>query len=117
MLPEVRTGLRRRVGHVHRNLWPIAQTTLAAAARPVVDDLARALEAAAQALADGDEELARRALALAGAVEDDLPVFFDAVTLARETIPCCRGAPRATACRSTPPPPSSWTPPCATRWS
>ena len=65
--------------------------SLAAAARPVVDDLARALEAAAQALAEGDEELARRALALAGAVEDDLPPFFDAVTLARETVPVLPG--------------------------
>ena len=34
---------------------------------------------------------ARRALALAGAVEDDLPAFFDAVTLARETVPVLPG--------------------------
>jgi uncharacterized membrane protein YccC len=60
--------------------------SLAAAAGPVVDDLARALEAAARALETGDEELARRALALAHAVEDDVPAFFDAVTLARETV-------------------------------
>jgi uncharacterized membrane protein YccC len=65
--------------------------SLAAAAAPVVDDLARALEAASRALAEGDEETARRALALAGAVEDDLPAFFDAVTLARETVPVLPG--------------------------
>ena len=64
---------------------------LAEAARPVVDDLARALEAAAQALADGDEERARRALALSEAVDDDLAAFLDAVTLARETLPVLPG--------------------------
>jgi uncharacterized membrane protein YccC len=60
---------------------------LAEAARPVVGDLARALEAAAQALADGDAERARRAVALSEAVDADLAGFLDAVTLARETLP------------------------------
>jgi uncharacterized membrane protein YccC len=64
---------------------------LADAARPVVDDLARALEAGAQALAEGDVEGARRALDLARAVDADLPAFFDAVTLARETRPVLSG--------------------------
>jgi uncharacterized membrane protein YgaE (UPF0421/DUF939 family) len=55
------------------------------AARPVVSDLAVALAATAEALRDGDEERARRALEIARDTDDDLADFFDAVALARET--------------------------------
>jgi len=60
---------------------------LARAAQPVAEDLALALRTCAQALAEGDEERARRALELARAVDEDLAAFFDAVALARETLP------------------------------
>jgi uncharacterized membrane protein YccC len=60
---------------------------LAQAAQPVVDDLAVALRAVADALRRGDLELAERALELARAVDDDLARFYDAVALARETVP------------------------------
>jgi uncharacterized membrane protein YccC len=58
---------------------------MAKAARPVVSDLAVALAATAEALRDGDEARARRALEIARDTEDDLAAFFDAVALARET--------------------------------
>ena len=58
---------------------------MATAARPVVSDLAVALRALAEALRDGDEERARRALEIARSTDDDLAHFFDAVSLARET--------------------------------
>jgi uncharacterized membrane protein YccC len=60
---------------------------LAQAAQPVVDDLAVALRAVADALRKGDLELAERALEMARAVDDDLAGFYDAVALARETVP------------------------------
>ena len=60
---------------------------MAAAARPVVEDLARSLEASARALRDGDLQLAERALQMARAVDEDLLDFHDAVTAARETMP------------------------------
>jgi uncharacterized membrane protein YgaE (UPF0421/DUF939 family) len=82
-------GVALLVGQVLFPRDPLS--ALAAAARPVIDDLARALDAAAQALADGDEERARRALELARAVDADLAAFFDAVTLARETRPVLTG--------------------------
>ena len=58
---------------------------MAKAARPVVSDLAVALRALAEALRDGDEQRARRALEIARGTDDDLADFFDAVALARET--------------------------------
>jgi uncharacterized membrane protein YgaE (UPF0421/DUF939 family) len=58
---------------------------MAKAARPVVSDLAVALRALAEALRDGDEERARRALEIARNTDDDLASFFDAVAMARET--------------------------------
>jgi uncharacterized membrane protein YccC len=58
---------------------------MAKAAGPVVDDLAVALQLTADALREGDEERAQRALEFARAVDDDLSAFFDAVALARET--------------------------------
>jgi uncharacterized membrane protein YgaE (UPF0421/DUF939 family) len=58
---------------------------MAKAARPVVSDLAVALRALAEAMRDGDEERARRALEIARSTDDDLADFFDAVALARET--------------------------------
>jgi uncharacterized membrane protein YgaE (UPF0421/DUF939 family) len=58
---------------------------MAKAARPVVSDLAVALAATAEALREGDEERARRALLAARATDDDLAGFFDAVAAARET--------------------------------
>jgi uncharacterized membrane protein YccC len=58
---------------------------MAKAARPVVSDLSVALKALAEALRDGDEERARRALEIARTTDDDLSAFFDAVALARET--------------------------------
>jgi hypothetical protein len=64
---------------------------LAQAAEPVVDDLAVALRAVAQALRDGDAERAQRALEVARAVEADLASFYDAVALARETRPVLPG--------------------------
>ena len=45
----------------------------------------------AEALAAGDEERARRALELARAVDEDLAAFFDAVAIARETLPVLPG--------------------------
>jgi len=64
---------------------------LAEAAQPVVDDLAVALRAVAEALRKGDLELAERALEVARAVDDDLAAFYDAVALARETVPVLAG--------------------------
>lgn len=58
---------------------------MAKAARPVVSDLAVALTATAEALRDGDEDRARRALEIARATDNDLDGFYDAVALARET--------------------------------
>jgi uncharacterized membrane protein YccC len=58
---------------------------MAQAARPVVSDLAVGLRALAEALRDGDEERARRALEIARNTDDDLASFFDAVAMARET--------------------------------
>jgi uncharacterized membrane protein YgaE (UPF0421/DUF939 family) len=58
---------------------------MAKAARPVVSDLAVALTATAEALRDGDEARARRALEIARETDGDLAGFFDAVALARET--------------------------------
>jgi hypothetical protein len=58
---------------------------MAKAARPVVSDLAVALRALAEALREGDEDRARRALEIARSTDDDLADFFDAVALARET--------------------------------
>ena len=58
---------------------------MAKAARPVVSDLSVALKALAEALRDGDEQRARRALEIARDTDDDLAAFFDAVALARET--------------------------------
>jgi hypothetical protein len=60
---------------------------MAGAARPVVDDLARSLDASAQALRAGDLRLAERALEMARAVDEDLLDFHDAVAVARETMP------------------------------
>jgi uncharacterized membrane protein YccC len=68
---------------------------MAKAARPVVDDLAVALQLTAEALREGDDERARRALEFARAVDDDLTGFFDAVALARETF-VLRGPARRT---------------------
>ena len=59
--------------------------SMAKAARPVVSDLSVALKALAEALRDGDEARARRALEVARDTDDDLAGFFDAVALARET--------------------------------
>jgi uncharacterized membrane protein YgaE (UPF0421/DUF939 family) len=59
---------------------------LAGAARPVVDDLAVALQATARALREGNAELAERALEIARSTEDDLAAFYDAVAAARETL-------------------------------
>jgi uncharacterized membrane protein YgaE (UPF0421/DUF939 family) len=58
---------------------------MAKAARPVVSDLAVALTATAEALRNGDEERARRALEIARATDSDLDAFYDTVALARET--------------------------------
>jgi uncharacterized membrane protein YgaE (UPF0421/DUF939 family) len=58
---------------------------MARAAWPVMNDLAVALAAAAEALRDGDLERAERAMAIARATDDDLRGFFDAVSQARET--------------------------------
>ncbi|HSD78374.1 MAG TPA: hypothetical protein VLA98_13265, partial [Solirubrobacteraceae bacterium] len=60
---------------------------MAAAARPVAEDLARSLEATSRALRERDLELAQRALEIARAVDDDLASFYDAITAARETMP------------------------------
>ena len=68
---------------------------MAKAASPVVDDLAVALQLTAEALREGDEERARRALEFARAVDGDLAAFFDAVALARETF-VLRGPARRT---------------------
>jgi uncharacterized membrane protein YgaE (UPF0421/DUF939 family) len=68
---------------------------MAKAARPVVEDLAVALALTAEALRDGDEGRARRALEIARATDDDLAGFFDAVALARETF-VLRGPARRT---------------------
>jgi uncharacterized membrane protein YccC len=59
--------------------------SMAKAARPVVEDLAVALALTAEALREGDEQRARRALEIARATDDDLAGFFDAVAVARET--------------------------------
>jgi uncharacterized membrane protein YccC len=59
---------------------------MARAARPVASDLAVALEAVARALREGDVDSARRALQVARGTEDELDDFFDAVSLARETV-------------------------------
>jgi uncharacterized membrane protein YgaE (UPF0421/DUF939 family) len=58
---------------------------MAKAARPVVSDLAVALAALSEALREGDEPRARRALEIARDTDDDLAGFYDAVALARET--------------------------------
>jgi uncharacterized membrane protein YccC len=58
---------------------------MAKAARPVVSDLAVALTALSEALREGDEARARRALEIARDTDDDLAAFYDAVALARET--------------------------------
>jgi uncharacterized membrane protein YccC len=58
---------------------------MAKAAAPVVSDLAVALTATAEALRDGDEARARRALEIARQTDGDLAAFYDAVALARET--------------------------------
>jgi uncharacterized membrane protein YgaE (UPF0421/DUF939 family) len=58
---------------------------MAHAALPVVSDLAVALRATAEALRDGDEARARRAMEMARGTDADLAAFFDAVALARET--------------------------------
>ena len=58
---------------------------MAKAARPVIGDLAVALAALAEALREGDEARARRALEIARSTDDDLAGFYDAVALARET--------------------------------
>ena len=54
-----------------------------ARARPCRD--LPALKGLAEALRDGDEQRARRALEIARNTDDDLSAFFDAVALARET--------------------------------
>ena len=51
----------------------------------MVSDLSVALKALAEALREGDEARARRALEIARSTDDDLASFFDAVALARET--------------------------------
>jgi hypothetical protein len=58
---------------------------MAKAAQPVTEDLMVALRVTAEALRQGDDQRARRALELARATDDDLAGFFDAVALARET--------------------------------
>jgi uncharacterized membrane protein YgaE (UPF0421/DUF939 family) len=58
---------------------------MARAAWPVMNDLAVALAATAEALRDGDVQRAERAMAIARDTDDDLKAFFDAVALARET--------------------------------
>jgi uncharacterized membrane protein YccC len=58
---------------------------MAKAAGPVVSDLAVALRMTAEALREGDEARARRALEMSRATDNDLSAFFDAVALARET--------------------------------
>src|SRR5207247_4559894 len=60
---------------------------MAKAARPVLQDLALALRAAADAMRDGEVVRAQRALEIVRAGDDDLAGFFDAVSLARETHP------------------------------
>ena len=60
-------------------------TAMARAARPVVGDLAVALENVAESLRSGDVAPARRGLTVARSTDDDLGAFFDAVALARET--------------------------------
>jgi uncharacterized membrane protein YgaE (UPF0421/DUF939 family) len=69
--------------------------SMAKAARPVVEDLAVALALLAEALREGDEQRARRALEIARETDDDLAGFFDAVALARETF-VLRGPARRT---------------------
>jgi uncharacterized membrane protein YccC len=64
---------------------------MARAAQPVVGDLARALDAAAQALREGDLALAERALEVARAADEDIVSFHDAVIVARETVPLLPG--------------------------
>lgn len=76
-------GMALLVGQVLFPRDPVRQ--MARAARPVAEDLARALELAAQALGRGDPELARQALATARETDGELAAFFDAVALARET--------------------------------
>lgn len=71
------------VGQVLFPRDPVRQ--MARAARPLAEDLARALRCAAEALRTGDRDRARRALELARATDGDLAAFFDAVALARET--------------------------------
>jgi uncharacterized membrane protein YgaE (UPF0421/DUF939 family) len=58
---------------------------MARAAAPVVSDLAVALRMTAEALREGDQDRARRALEMARGTDDELSAFFDAVALARET--------------------------------
>jgi hypothetical protein len=67
---------------------------MAKAAKPVVEDLAVALQLTADALREGDEQRARRALEIARATDDDLGGFFDAVAVARETFVLRRPARR-----------------------
>jgi uncharacterized membrane protein YgaE (UPF0421/DUF939 family) len=69
--------------------------SMAKAAQPVVEDLTVALRLTAEALRQGDEQRARRALEIARATDDDLAGFFDAVALARETF-VLRGPTRRT---------------------
>jgi uncharacterized membrane protein YgaE (UPF0421/DUF939 family) len=69
--------------------------SMAKAAQPVVEDLRVALRLTAEALREGDEQRARRALEIARATDDDLAGFFDAVALARETF-VLRGPTRRT---------------------
>jgi hypothetical protein len=65
--------------------------SMAGAARPVAEELARSLDATARALREGDRERAERALAIARGVDEDVATFFDAVALARETMPVLPG--------------------------
>jgi hypothetical protein len=64
---------------------------MADAARPVAEELARSLDATARALREGDRERAERALAVARGVDEDVATFFDAVAVARETVPVLPG--------------------------
>jgi uncharacterized membrane protein YgaE (UPF0421/DUF939 family) len=59
--------------------------SMARSAGPLVGDLARALKVTAEALRNGDDERAHRALEMARATDAYLATFFDAVALARET--------------------------------
>ena len=88
-----RDGVALLVGQVLFPRDPLR--AMARAARPVVEDLAVALALTAEALRDGDEGRARRALEIARATDDDLAGFFDAVALARETF-VLRGPARRT---------------------